>query len=747
MKTAYLAAPVPDEFPSLASGGQAILSRPRAGILYHDSQGNPQSFFLSPEAPPAREPGDRWRISAGQGPVHLTWTLEADHTLTLSAENRGDATLRVDELHVLEVGPDTGGYLNIGPLATARLYCHGWQSWSPTEVRLLSHAAAAHPPEEYEWKHVPHPETDPTVRDSEWLALVGQAEAVLAAGFVTASDQLGAIRTRVLDTGIYLAAICFADGIPLAPGATLRSEKLLVAWGDPLELLEEMAARLGQAGHARIPARASTGWCSWYMYYGTNTDADVRANLEAARREQLPLEWFLLDDGYQNAIGDWTDIRRDRYPDGMKALADEIRLAGRVPGIWVAPFGASRESRLATEHPEYLLRDETGLPVLAWRHSCEDIFALDLTRPEVIDHLARLFRTLSDEWGFQVFKLDFVFAGARPGVRYDPRVTRAQAYRRGLQVIRDAVGDKILLGCGAPMAPSVGLVDAMRVGPDVSFTWGPFEADLSQPSTANAIRNTLLRWAFHRRLWLNDGDCVMVRTKKQGTLLTNAEITTLATVVGLSGGLTIDSDDLNRLSSRQIGILRRIMPPIEPAARPLDLLASDLPSRLRVDLKPTWDSEPYALLAAINWEAQPCAVELALPEGGPYHLYDVWAGRYRGVARGRMHIPALGKHAAALMVCKPVSNRGDVLGTTFHFAGGVAEIRNLERDRNGLTVELEKPGHARGDILFTLPPGRTAARAQVQGHRRQVRPIAAGVVAVHATLDERARVELEFEPV
>jgi len=47
-------------------------------------------------------------------------------------------------------------------------------------------------------------------------------------------------------------------------------------------------------------------------------------------------------------------------------------------------------------------------------------------------------------------------------------VTPIQAYREGLNVIRKAVGKSFILGCGAPLLPSAGLVDGMRIGEDTA---------------------------------------------------------------------------------------------------------------------------------------------------------------------------------------------------------------------------------------------------------------------------------------
>ncbi len=82
-----------------------------------------------------------------------------------------------------------------------------------------------------------------------------------------------------------------------------------------------------------------------------------------------------------------------------------------------------------------------------------------------------------------------------------------------MELIRDAIGSSYLLGCGAPILPSVGLVDAMRVSPDVGPEWEPVSGDLSQPSIRAAMMTSAARAFQHGRFWVNDPDCLVARPK------------------------------------------------------------------------------------------------------------------------------------------------------------------------------------------------------------------------------------------
>ena len=82
-----------------------------------------------------------------------------------------------------------------------------------------------------------------------------------------------------------------------------------------------------------------------------------------------------------------------------------------------------------------------------------------------------------------------------------------EAYRSGLALVRETAGpDVYLVGCGAPLLPSVGLVDAMRVSPDTFHEGG------EDGSTGLRGLMPLAARAWQQgRLWVNDPDCVVAR--------------------------------------------------------------------------------------------------------------------------------------------------------------------------------------------------------------------------------------------
>jgi alpha-galactosidase len=494
-----------------------------------------------------------------------------------------------------------------------RFLRHGWQSWSPTETLDLDPAATPDFPPGPWLRGMFH------VLDTSFPDRAGWQESHIA---TVAGGSAGACMAGVLETGssfgvVYLRELRSADRssgsraedgslalevellleVPLAVGERRRLDSVRVALGtQPNRLLEAFAELWGRVGGARTRAPFRVGWCSWYHFFHRVNESDLLRNLEAlaAAREEIPVDVVQLDDGFQRAVGDWLETN-EKFPRGLAPLAEAIAAAGFVPGIWTAPFCLAPESRVFAQHSEWLLRGDDG-PLRAvlnpeWARQGW-VYALDTTREEVRAHLRSLYRELV-EMGFGYLKLDFLYAPAMRGEAHDRRRTRAERLRLGLDAVREGAGDEaFLLGCGCPLGPAVGVVDAMRIGPDVAPSWLPERRLRTQglepamPSLRNALRNILHRSWMHRRLWINDPDCLMARTSE--TELSPDEVRSLAAAIAASGGLVAISDDVPQLAEESRALIRdtaalaREVDAVGPrgACRALGLLAAGGPRAL-----------------------------------------------------------------------------------------------------------------------------------------------------------------------
>lgn len=626
------------------------------------------------------------------GPADGPWTAEDGHLrLTLSSRPSGaglllrlavtvvgDRPVRLDDATLLATGGPAGLELGAGPRDWS-LYRNGWNSWANARAIRMTETDAE------PWLfNIRHTTLDPETRRSgepgrfRSELVAGLADVTTGAGLVLGFVG-GARCLSVVDLGVdlpgdrlpdddptggrlaELSATCRFDGITVAPGTTVATEDLLVADGpDAVDLLEGWAATLGSAQDARVPTRPPHGWCSWYYHYSKVTETDVQravgwADTVAA---DVPLGYVMVDDGHQAAIGDWLTTNA-KFPSGMAALARSIAATGRDAGIWIAPFIVDPTSDVARAHPDWALHDESGSPVTALWHPVwnkrHGQWALDCTRPEVQAHLEDVARTLRHDWGYRVLKLDFCFAAALPGRRHDASTTRAQALRAGLDAIRRGAGDDaVIIGCGLPLGPAVGVVDGMRIGTDVAPTWGGklsrwATSDQGGLSTRIAMRNTLTRAFLHGHLWANDPDCVMVRTDR--TRLTDAEVRFLVAAVALTDGMIVSSDQLDIVPPERLDLLRLCHELAGGHARVVDLMLTPEPTTV-ISTKADevlwgrfhWGDQPERLhvdLAGPEWE------RLGVPM--PDTVVEAFSGATLPVRDGRVALGLVDPHDAKVL--------------------------------------------------------------------------------------------------
>ena len=495
--------------------------------------------------------------------LHVDWSLEGD-VVRWELANGPVESVAVDAVALV-------GRLE-GVVEPLQVLCHGYQSWSRTGVSTFRvdqdpSRAEGVPDLVLGMYHADPAVAEPDELRSELVTALRDATgAVLVLGFLGGADHDGTIRVRPARDGsdaieVWLEAHLGGALLPAGDQRPLHEVWIGEGEHDPSGLLETWAGRLGQAAGARVSAPYQVGWCSWYHYFHDITEAALRANL--AEASAWPFDVFQLDDGYQRAIGDWRSTS-DAWAEGLDAIVHEIRHAGLQAGIWTAPFLATADSEVLGAHPDWTSTHEpTGYPSKAaynpgnWGGWA---LALDTTRPDVLDHLRETYAALTAQ-GFDYHKIDFCYAAALPARRHDVTKTRAESLRLGLDAVRDGIGEaSFLLGCGCPFGPAVGVVDAMRVSADVAPVWAPdnhwpglYE---TAPAAVNAIAASVLRAPMHRRLFINDPDCLLLRPSD--TRLDASQRSFLAAVITGTGAFTLVSDDMRRYSDAEWGLLEAL---------------------------------------------------------------------------------------------------------------------------------------------------------------------------------------------
>lgn len=296
-----------------------------------------------------------------------------------------------------------------------------------------------------------------------------------------------------------------------------------------------------------------SGYTSWYRHYQDISEEKLLHDLEGIAANKDRYDIFQIDDGFQKGVGDWLKTDAGKFPHGMKYISDRIHGQGLMSGLWLAPFVCEKNSYIYRHRQDMLLKDENGEPVAAgcnWSGS----FALDIYNQDVRDYLTKVFDSVLNKWGFDLVKLDFLYACC---IIPHHGKTRGEIMADGMAFLRELAGDKLILGCGVPLASAFGVADYCRIGCDVGLDWNDSRlmqlTHRERVSTKNSVLNTIFRRQLDKRAFLNDPDVFLLRD--ENISLSGIQKQALAIVNDLFGSVYFTSDDVSKYSEKQRRIL------------------------------------------------------------------------------------------------------------------------------------------------------------------------------------------------
>jgi hypothetical protein len=349
-----------------------------------------------------------------------------------------------------------------------------------------------------------------------------------------------------------------ANEVPLrlevARGESASSERLMFAIGlDYHAQLENYGNAIRILHHARTSSPTLIGWWSWTAYYYGVTEGTMLTNADWLAQNLLATgyRYFQIDEGYQFARGEYATADGTAFPDGMAAMGHHIENDGLTFGLWAAPFQVSERSWVYQHHRDWLVHNLRGEPIHIGKvyGKGEELYALDTTNPGAQEYLRQTYRTLVNDWGARFLKLDFMDAASVEGVFSRPNTTALQALRIGLEVIRETVGDNVVLDKdGSPMLTPVGIVDTGRISQDTGHTFG---------STREAATGIAGRYYMNHNFYESDPDAFTVSeqiTPDRGwhgnkVPLTLDEAEASIALSAVSGGMFEIGDDLPALGA------------------------------------------------------------------------------------------------------------------------------------------------------------------------------------------------------
>ena len=293
-----------------------------------------------------------------------------------------------------------------------------------------------------------------------------------------------------------------------------------------------------------------TGWTSWYHYY-TKIDEDIIVeNLQNFIDKEIPIDIFQIDDGWQEAVGDWSINKK--FPGGLQAIVNHAHNHNIKAGLWLAPFICEKKSTIFKTKPEWIRKNKKGQKVKAG-YSLDwsgDFYVLEWRLKEVKEYLENCLTIILNTWGFDLLKLDFLYAVC---LGLD-QTSKGQEMDDAMDWLNQVIGEKDILACGVPLASTFDKVKYCRVSSDVALKW---EDDLlankiryrERVSTLNALRSTINRCLLNSKVFINDPDVYILRSEENK--LTAYQKETLFLINQSLGGVLFTSDNIDHYSDDQ----------------------------------------------------------------------------------------------------------------------------------------------------------------------------------------------------
>lgn len=474
-----------------------------------------------------------------------TWKVEGSRAVRrVGVSNTGSEPVTL--LGILWTTGEAGLDFNVD-----RMLHNGYQSWSYTAIEALPQTSPV-------WPAVGLAPTILHGGDNEdlagerpgvswWWTFVSNAH---GQGLVVGASSANVFKTFVSAGArprpfLQITQGLTGDAVVIAPGQSVELDGLFLAFGAVGAGLQSYADHVrAQTPASRWRSRSAPlgGWGSWNLYYDRATAALLREEMAWAADVLVPLGLvdFLLDDGYERYWGEWqADV--SKFGADLEAFNREQAHRGLKPAVWLAPFYVDARSPIVQEHPTWFVRRSDG-SLRIYNNFGPSYAALSVTVSEARDFVVQSLVRYAD-WGYHTLKLDFLFGGALEDA--SAGLTSMQQYQLWMQTIRQAVPSLHIIGCGAPLLPSVGWVDSMRTGPDIAFFVSP---EPQYPFIAGQARHTALR-AFTSAWWHLDPDVLLLR----GHGIDDTEAWTAVVSTALAGGNYLLGD------GRQAGATRLAM--------------------------------------------------------------------------------------------------------------------------------------------------------------------------------------------
>ena len=317
---------------------------------------------------------------------------------------------------------------------------------------------------------------------------------------------------------------------------------------------DEVFASWFKEMNLKITKKPLAGYSSWYNRYQDISEKTILEDLNGCQKILKKGDLFQIDDGWEMYVGDWFQDRT-KFQSDMKRMVDEIHRRGFLAGLWLAPFVAEEKSDIYKNHKDWLL----NIKGEKFKCGCNwsGFWALDIDNKEFQEYLKDIFDTVYNKWGFDLVKLDFLYAAAPSSKENE---TRSERMIRAMDFLRKLSKDKLILGCGVPLGAAFGRVDYCRVSCDVTLDWDDKIwmkiIHSERPSTKRALETSFHRKALNNGGFITDPDVFFLR--RDNIHLSKERKMMLSIFDALNKGLFLTSDNPSLYTEVEIEEYKRV---------------------------------------------------------------------------------------------------------------------------------------------------------------------------------------------
>lgn len=430
------------------------------------------------------------------------------------------------------------------------------------------------------------------------------------------------------------------------------------------------------------------GWMTWYALQFDASEQTVLQNTRwmkenlrdfGAGTVWIDWEWHHSDmSGLEKAGIDTFHPNPERYPNGLKFVADEIREAGFIPAIWVGATNDTNRNEELVKNPGYTLCEDTKWCGNWW---------IDPTNPEVIRmYIPKIFNQLLG-WGYEAFKWDCLPASLGIYDEYhdrfhDTSVNSEDALRGLVAAAREVIGEnRYMISCSGESFRSVtfamDLFDGGRIGGDV-FSWHEF--------INFAFKNMLRYLCFNNITFYADPDNVVVRKEFNSP----DEAISRATLVSVLGMPYTMGDNLPELNPERVDILKRTIPVLDIHPMDVNEVNREVEGIVLINLSIAKSFESWNVVSVFNpldsdnrMDIDICR-DLHLEEG-KYLVFDYWNQTFLGVKSGLIAAD-LKPHQTRVFSLRKITGLPQIISTSRHVTGGGYDLENVVWRENRLHI-------------------------------------------------------------